>query len=64
MKSKFLNQAITKETADEIIAGMKKLSDDWLGILLWYRDEKDGSIRSLLNGREFGYQDVEHMLVS
>ena len=41
---------------------MKELSDDELAISLWYRDDK-GTIRSMINGREFGWVDVEHMLV-
>jgi hypothetical protein len=64
IKKNFLADIITKETLDEIMETVKvKVKNDYLEIMLWRRGE-DGVVRNLINGREFGIQDVEHMLVS
>lgn len=59
----FLSDVMTPEMGQHIFAHMKQLTTEELTVLLWYRDNR-GTIRSRINGRPFGWTDVEHMLVS
>ena len=59
----YLSDVITLEQGQEIFQEVNSLSDTELAVLLYYRD-KHGAVRSMVNGREFGWSDVEHWLVS
>ena len=47
----------------EILRQVNDMSDEELAVNLLYRD-KHGTVRSMYNGRKFGWIDVEHRLVS
>ena len=59
----FLEDVISEEMGEEIFREVNSLNDDELAVLLYYRD-KHGKVLSMINGREFGWIDVEHWLVS
>ena len=58
----FLDEIIPAEVLDEIMSSVKDLPADQLDVLLYYKDA-NGTVRSKINGREFGCLDVEHNLV-
>ena len=59
----FLEDVITMEMGIELFQELNSLTQTELATLLYYRD-KHGAIRSMYNGRAFGWIDVEHWLVS
>jgi hypothetical protein len=64
LRNPFLADIISEETLAEIVEEVEgKMEEDHLEMMLWKRvGEKD--VRNLINGRKFGIEDVEHMLVS
>ena len=59
----FLADVITEEQGKELFQEVRSLNETELAALLYYRDDC-GVVRSMYNGREFGWIDVEHWLVS
>ena len=55
----FLSDVITEEEAKAIFQEVNSLTDTELAVLLFYRDQH-GAVRSMYNGRAFGYDDIEH----